>query len=363
MGLLPATTSMMAMSPPEAMRQKLDALAERFNQMLVREQELELEFRAMDSDDSCVSNPDETVEQMMSGHALGFQPERVFDTLPVYQVCFNLRRHPKTGIFHSLKQKLTIQIQETPGAGESNQVVEVYVEMVGGNFPRDVVTEQECCLRLCFWTTDERPVFLSSVFWPRGGCMLDKNGMPVTIENGGYLSDPGHDTTIVDVGANYDRVEEVELPDEVQQAWDQGQYFPGDIHQAWQDGCSSFELPVGSSPPTMFQNYKFSLADDEADEPLGCIVSMVISRWRGVRAAGILPNLARQLILSYLFFPLEPRSLSGSLAVAVGVQTAPERINHKDQEEGEEECECVICGGPAVSWLGGQECESCFMEH
>ena len=140
-------------------------------------------------------------------------------------------------------------------------------------------------------------------------------------------------------------------------------YFPGDIHQAWQDGCSSFELPVGSSPPTMLQNYKFSLADDEADEPLGCIVSMVISRWRGVRAAGILPNLARQLILSYLFFPLEPRSLSGSLAVAVGVQTAPERIKHKDQEEGEEEGECVICGGPAVSWLGGQECESCFMEH
>ena len=350
----------MAVIPPEAMRQKLDALARRFNQMLEGEQELELEMRAFDSEDSFVSNPDEAVEQMMSEHALGFQPERAFDTIPVFQVCFNLRRHPKTGIFHSSKKKFTIEIQETPGAGESSQVVEVYVEMVGGNFRRDFVTEQECCLRLRFWTTDERPVFLSSVFWPRGGCMVDKNGMPVTIENGDYLSDPRRDTTIADVGEVYDRVEEVELPDEVQQAWDEGQCYPGDIHQAWQDGCSSFELPVGSSPP-IFQNYnRFSLADDEADEPLGCIVSMVISRWRGVRVAGSLPNVARQLILSYLFFPPQPRSFSGSLAVAVGVKTTPDRM---DQEESEEEGACVICGGPAVSWLGGTECESCFMEH
>ncbi|CAE7534902.1 MARK3 [Symbiodinium natans] len=347
------------------MRQKLDALARRFNQMLEGEQELELEWEAMgDSDDSSialVSDPDEAVEQMTSGHALGFQPGRAFDTLPVYQVCFNLRRHPKTGIFHSLKQKLTIEMRQTPGAGESNQVVEVYVEMVGGNFRRDVVTEQECCLRLRFWTTDERPVFLSSVFWPGGGCMLDKNGMPVTIENGGYLSDPRRDTTIPDVGAVYDRVEEVELPDEVQQAWDQGQLYPGDVHQAWQDGCSSFELPVGSSPP-MFQHNKFSLADDEVDEPLGCIVSMVISRWRGIRVAGILPNVARQLILSYLFFPLEPLSFSGSLAVAVGVNTTPGRIKLRDRKQGWEG-ECATCGGPAVSWLGGVECESCFSEH
>ncbi|CAE6971054.1 MARK3 [Symbiodinium sp. CCMP2592] len=233
---------MMAMIPPEAMRQKLDALARPFNQMLVREQELELEFRAMDSDDSSialVSNTDEAVQEMMSGHALGFQPERAFDTLPVYQVCFNLRRHPKTGIFHSLKEKLTIEIQKSPGAEESNRLLEVYVEMVGGNFRRDKVTEQECCLRLCFWTIEKRPVFLSSVFWPRGGCMVDKNGMPVTIENGGYLSDPQHDTTIADAGAVYDRVEEVELPEEVLQAWDQGQCYPGDIHQA----CRTAAVP------------------------------------------------------------------------------------------------------------------------
>jgi hypothetical protein len=359
--------SVMAVTPPEAMRQKLDALARRFNCMLEREQELELEMGAMDSEESFVSNPDEAVERMLSGHSLGFQPDRAFDTLPVYQVCFDLRRHPKTGIFRSSQGKLSIEIQEASEAGKSTRVVEVYVEMVGGNFRRDVVAKQECCLRLHFWTNEERPVFLSSVFWPSGGCMVDKNGMPVTIENGDYLSNPQNDTTIPDVGAVYDRVEEVELPDDILQAWDRGDLYPGDIHQAWQDGCSSFELPVGSSPP-MFEEYsKFPLADDKPDEPLGCVVSMTISRWRGARA-GLLPNVARQLILSYVFFPLEPRSFPGMLAVAVGVNTAPERIREKeyqeDEEEGEEECgECHTCGRPAVSWLDGQECESCFMEH
>ena len=197
--------------------------------------------------------------------------------------------------------------------------------------------------------------------------MVDKNGMPVTIENGDYLSNPQNDTTIPDVGAVYDRVEEVELPDDILQAWDRGDLYPGDIHQAWQDGCSSFELPVGSSPPMFEENFKFPVADDKPDEPLGCVVSMTISRWRGARA-GLLPNVARQLILSYVFFPLEPRSFPGMLAVAVGVNTAPERIREKeyqeDEEEGEEECgECHTCGRPAVSWLDGQECESCFMEH
>ena len=282
--------SVMAVTPPEAMRQKLDALARRFNCMLEREQELELEMGAMDSEESFVSNPDEAVERMLSGHSLGFQPDRAFDTLPVYQVCFDLRRHPKTGIFRSSQGKLSIEMQEASEAGKSTRVVEVYVEMVGGNFRRDVVAKQECCLRLHFWTNEERPVFLSSVFWPSGGCMVDKNGMPVTIENGDYLSNPQNDTTIPDVGAVYDRVEEVELPDDILQAWDRGDLYPGDIHQAWQDGCSSFELPVGSSPP-MFEEYsKFPLADDKPDEPLGCVVSMTISRWRG-REQGFYPTL------------------------------------------------------------------------
>ena len=179
--------SVMAVTVPEAMCQKLDALARRFNCMLEREQELELEMGAMDSEESFV-NPDEAVERMLSGHSLGFQPDRAFDTLPVYQVCFDLRRHPKTGIFRSSQQQLSIEIQEAEA--KSTRVVEVYVEMVGGNFRRDVVAKQECCLRLRFWTNEERPVFLSSVFWPSGGCMVDKNGMPVTIENGRYLSDP-----------------------------------------------------------------------------------------------------------------------------------------------------------------------------
>jgi len=57
--------------------------------------------------------------------------------------------------------------------------------------------------------------------------------------------------------------------------------YPGHIHQAWQDGCSSFELPVGSSPP-MFEEYsKFPVADDKPDEPLECVASMPISRRRG----------------------------------------------------------------------------------
>ena len=194
--------------------------------------------------------------------------------------------------------------------------------------------------------------------------MVDKNGMPVTIENGDYLSGPQHDTTIPDVGGSYDRVEEVELPDEILQAWDQGELYPGEIHQAWQDGCSSFELPVGSSPPKFEEYSKFPLADDKPDEPLGCVVSTTISRWRGTRA-GLLPNVARQLILAYVFFPLEPHSFAGMLAVAVGVNTAPERIREKKyQKRGEEECgKCHTCGGPAVFWLGGEECESCFMEH
>ena len=42
--------------------------------------------------------------------------------------------------------------------------------------------------------------------------MVDKNGMPVTIENGDYLSDPRRDTTIADVGEVYDRVEELSFP-------------------------------------------------------------------------------------------------------------------------------------------------------
>lgn len=138
--------SVMAVTPPEAMRQKLDALARRFNCMLEREQELELEMGAMDSEESFVSNPDEAVERMLSGHSLGFQPDRAFDTLPVYQVCFDLRRHPKTGIFRSSQGKLSIEIQEASEAGKSTRVVEVYVEMVGGNFRRDVVAKQECCL-------------------------------------------------------------------------------------------------------------------------------------------------------------------------------------------------------------------------
>lgn len=197
--------------------------------------------------------------------------------------------------------------------------------------------------------------------------MLDKNGTPVTIENGDYLSDPQSDTTIPDVGSIYDRVEEVEFPDEILQAWDRGELYPGNIHQAWQDGCSSFELPVGSSPP-MFEEYSFPLADDKPNEPLGCVVGMTISRWRGARA-GLLPNVARQLILSYVFFPLEPHCFSGRLAVAVGVNTVPERRKEKEneedeEEEEEEECgECRACGGPAVFWLGGEECENCFMEH
>ena len=311
--------------------------------MLQRQQELRVELGSLSSDDADLESADldRTIYNMVATFRLGFSQESVFDTLPVYKVCFALRRHPKTGIFHASNiLKLSIDIAETGNAAARS--VEVNVEMIGGNFPEDKVSGQECCLRLRYWTREATPVFLSSVFWPNSGCMVDQNGTPLTIENSDYLDDPRRDTTLTDNGV---RIEEVQLPDELERAWAEGTLFPGDVHQAWADSCSSFELSAGSSPP-VFASSDFSLADDDAHEPLGRVVGSTIRKWSGARHAGpVLPNVARHLILAFLFFAPEPCSFAGKLAVAIGVKRARKKRKRRRRSSYRLWWACCILAG------------------
>ncbi|CAE8630622.1 unnamed protein product [Polarella glacialis] len=92
--------------------------------------------------------------------------------------------------------------------------------------------------------------------------MVDANGKQVPVENWANEYSLGHanfgrDTTDVDTSVQ-DRMDAIELPEDVDRAWAHGGILPGELHQAWQDSCSAFTLLPGRCPPN-FPGRCFSL--------------------------------------------------------------------------------------------------------
>ncbi|CAE8661249.1 unnamed protein product [Polarella glacialis] len=407
-------------SPPDWIHSKLNRMREVFERKLKGDQEVFMDKYGADDLakeiglgwlDPDIDDPSRLVERAVAQYRLGHDPHRTSDTMPIYKVSFHLLRHPHTGIFHS-SNAVKIAINLFGALDDEGQNLELLAELIGGNLLGDRVPEQECCLRLRLWSSRKHlsDISVASVLWPANGCMVDANGKQVPVENWANEYSLGHaifgrDTTDVDTSVQ-DRMDAIELPEDVDRAWAHGGILPGELHQAWQDSCSAFTLPPGRCPPN-FPGRCFSLPSWGPYQQAYFAV-LCIRRW--VHASTTLPESSVHLILACLFdtYSEESYCFHGVLAVAAGVRQSREerkmkrraRATHnkahhhrsaatcrdvdenrqtddEDSEEedvasenGEEEVSlssdcCMVCGGPirrVDDDLGG-ECWSCYSEH
>ena len=151
-------------------------------------------------------------------------------------------------------------------------------------------------------------------------------------ENANPLGNPTSDATALD-SVFEDRIEETKLPEDIDQSLLDGDIYPGSIHQAWQDSCSEFILPLSSCPPrSKDENFTIpsTLLYRQADCALTCI-----RRWSVTTAPA--RKLAETLIkkITVPFFEhdvSETYCFRGTPAVAVGIsvmRTAQEESRRK----------------------------------